>query len=54
VYGVVRTADAVTPMPALVVPFVAITLLYMFLGAIVVWLLYRQIVRVPAAGGAAS
>jgi cytochrome d ubiquinol oxidase subunit I len=51
VYGVVRTAEAVTPMPGLVVPFVAITLLYVFLGGIVVWLLYRQIVRVPAAGG---
>jgi cytochrome d ubiquinol oxidase subunit I len=47
VYGVVKTADAVTPMPGLIVPFVTMTLLYVFLGVIVVWLLYHQIVRVP-------
>ena len=48
IYEVVRTADAVTPMPGLVYPFIAFTLLYCFLGVIVAWLLYRQIVRVPA------
>ncbi len=47
IYGVLRTADAVTPMPGLVVPFVLFTLLYCFLGVIVVWLLYRQIIRSP-------
>ena len=47
IYGVMRTRDAVTPMPGLVVPFVLFTLLYCFLGAIVVLLLYRQIVRSP-------
>ncbi len=47
IYGVLKTADAVTPMPGLVVPFVAFTLLYCFLGVIVAWLLYRQIVRSP-------
>jgi cytochrome d ubiquinol oxidase subunit I len=45
--GVFRTADAVTPMPGLVVPFLLFTLLYCFLGVIVVWLLYRQIIRSP-------
>jgi cytochrome d ubiquinol oxidase subunit I len=45
VYGVLRTRDAVTPMPGLVVPFSAITLLYCGLGAIVVWLLWRQIAK---------
>jgi cytochrome d ubiquinol oxidase subunit I len=45
VYGVLRTADAVTPMPGLVVPFVTFTLLYCLLGVIVAALLYRQIVR---------
>jgi cytochrome d ubiquinol oxidase subunit I len=45
VQGVLRTADAVTPVPGLVVPFVAFTLLYCLLGVIVVVLLYRQIVR---------
>jgi cytochrome d ubiquinol oxidase subunit I len=47
VYGVLRTADAVTPMPGLVYPFLLFTLLYCFLGAIVAWLLYRQIIRSP-------
>jgi cytochrome d ubiquinol oxidase subunit I len=39
-----RTADAVTPMPGLVVPFVIFTALYITLGVIVVVLL-RGIVR---------
>jgi cytochrome d ubiquinol oxidase subunit I len=47
IQGVLRTADAVTPMPGLVVPFLLFTLLYCFLGAIVAWLLYRQIIRSP-------
>jgi len=47
IYGVLKTRDAVTPMPGLVVPFLTFTLLYCFLGVIVVWLLYRQIVRSP-------
>ena len=34
-------------MPGLVVPFVGFTLLYCALGAIVVWMLYRQIIRSP-------
>jgi cytochrome d ubiquinol oxidase subunit I len=46
-YGVLRTAEAVTPMPGLIVPFLGFTLLYCFLGAIVAWLLYRQIIRSP-------
>jgi cytochrome d ubiquinol oxidase subunit I len=45
IYGVLRTADAVTPMPGLVVPFVGFTLLYCFLGLIVAYLLYRQVVK---------
>src|SRR5207249_1920139 len=48
IYGVLKTQDAVTPMPGLVVPFVTFTLLYCFLGVIVVWLLYRYIIRSPA------
>jgi len=42
VYGVLRTADAVTPMPGLVVPFALFTVVYLFLAAIVVVLLRRQ------------
>jgi cytochrome d ubiquinol oxidase subunit I len=47
VYGVLRTAEAVTPMPGLVVPFLFFSLLYCFLGGMVAWLLYRQIIRSP-------
>jgi cytochrome d ubiquinol oxidase subunit I len=47
IYGVMRTADAVTPMPGLVYPFAVFTLLYCFLGVVVAWLLYRQIIRSP-------
>src|SRR5256885_11206905 len=47
IYGVMKTRDAVTPMPGLIVPFLTFTLLYCFLGVIVGWLLYRQILRSP-------
>src|SRR5213594_4183448 len=47
IYGVLKTADAVTPMRGLIVPFLTFTLLYCFLGVIVAWLLYRQIIRSP-------
>ncbi len=45
IQGVMRTADAVSPMPGLVVPFLAFTLLYIGLAVAVVWLLYRQILK---------
>jgi cytochrome d ubiquinol oxidase subunit I len=48
IYGVLRTADAVTPMPGLVVPFVTFTLLYIFLAVVVVWLLLRQVAASPS------
>ncbi len=48
IYGILRTADAVTPMPGLIVPFLAFTTLYIFLGVIVVWLLYKQVMRSPS------
>jgi cytochrome d ubiquinol oxidase subunit I len=44
VYGVMKTKDAVTPMPGLIVPFSLVTLLYCGLGVVVIWLLWRQIV----------
>ncbi len=47
--GILRTRDAVTPMPGIAVPFALFTLLYIGLAAAVAWLLYRQIVRMPAA-----
>jgi cytochrome d ubiquinol oxidase subunit I len=47
IQGVMRTADAVTPMPGLIVPFLFFTALYVALAVAVVWLLYRQIIRSP-------
>jgi cytochrome d ubiquinol oxidase subunit I len=43
IYGILKTADAVTPMPGLQIPFITFTLLYVFLSVMVVWLLFRQI-----------
>jgi cytochrome d ubiquinol oxidase subunit I len=45
--GLVRTADAVTPMPGLVYPMVLFTLLYIGLGVVVV-LVMRSLVREAA------
>ena len=42
-YGILRTRDAVTPMPGLVYPFLAFTGVYLFLAAVVAWLLLRHI-----------
>jgi cytochrome d ubiquinol oxidase subunit I len=47
IHGVMRTAEAVTPMPGLIVPFILFTLLYFFLAAVVVWLLLRQVTASP-------
>jgi cytochrome d ubiquinol oxidase subunit I len=47
IQGVMRTADSVTTMPGLVVPFLAFTLLYLFLAAIVILLLVRQFRQSP-------
>jgi cytochrome d ubiquinol oxidase subunit I len=47
IHGILRTADAVTPMPGLVVPFTAFTLLYLVLAGIVVVLMRRQVFASP-------
>ena len=47
VQGVLLTANAVTPMPGLIVPMVVFTVLYLLLGAIVVTLM-RTLVRESA------
>ena len=47
IYNIMRTADAVTPMPNLVVPFVSFTILYIFLSIIVIVLLRRHIFQSP-------
>jgi cytochrome d ubiquinol oxidase subunit I len=41
--GVMKTADAVTPMPGVRYIFYLITILYLFLSFMAVWLLSRQI-----------
>jgi cytochrome bd ubiquinol oxidase subunit I len=43
VRGLMRTSEAVTPVQSLWVPFVTFTLVYLFLGAMVVFLLVRQV-----------
>ncbi|WP_410477899.1 cytochrome ubiquinol oxidase subunit I [Myxococcus sp. MxC21-1] len=43
VRGVMRTADAVTPVPHLAAPFWTFTAVYLFLGVTVVTLLVRQV-----------
>ena len=47
IQGVLRTADAVTPMPGLIVPFLGFTLLYILLAIAVAWLLRRQVLMAP-------
>ncbi len=47
IYGVTRTTEAVTPMPWLVVPFIAFTGLYVVLAFIVVFLLRRLFLETP-------
>lgn len=42
-----RTADAVTPMPGLVVPFAVFTALYLLLGVVVIVLLRAHVFVVP-------
>jgi len=42
IYRVMRTAEAVTPMPGLVVPFVLFSLMYLFLSFVLIWLMSRQ------------
>jgi cytochrome d ubiquinol oxidase subunit I len=52
VQGVMRTSDAVTPMPGLVAPFVLFTVIYLVLAAVVVALIRRTIVETAPRGGA--
>ncbi len=47
IHGIMRTREAVTPMPGLIVPFTLFSVLYLFLAAIVVWLILRQVARSP-------
>jgi cytochrome d ubiquinol oxidase subunit I len=46
IYGIMRTADAVSPMPGLVIPFLLFSAVYVFLTGVVSWLLWRHIATV--------
>ena len=47
IYGVLKTADAVTPMKGLPIPFVVFTILYIFLAIVVVLLLRNMVQQSP-------
>jgi len=51
VQGVLRTSEAVTPMPGLWIPMATFSLLYVILGGIVVWALYRHIAATAVIAG---
>jgi cytochrome d ubiquinol oxidase subunit I len=51
IYHVMRTNEAVTPMPGLVVPFTVFTVLYVFLALILVVLMRRQFLETAPAPG---
>jgi len=48
IYGIMKTADAVTPMPGIRYSFYLFTAIYLSLAAFVIFMLYRQIKMVPA------
>lgn len=50
VQGFLKTADAVTPMPGLAVPFVLFTLVYVVLALVVIAMLRRTILATAPAG----
>jgi len=52
VRGAMRTRDAVTPFAHLAAPFWTFTLVYVFLGVAVVYLLFRQLRHAPVRVGA--
>jgi cytochrome bd ubiquinol oxidase subunit I len=54
VRDVLTTAESVTPVRGIAVPFVGFLLLYLFLGAVTALLLRRQIARAPRAAGGAG
>ena len=47
IVGYLRTAEAVTPMPGLTIPFIFFAGLYTFLTCIVIWLMWRHVLATP-------
>ena len=54
IYKVMRTSEAVTPMPGLVVPFVVFSAVYLLLAAIVLIVLRRQFVETASGASDAT
>jgi cytochrome d ubiquinol oxidase subunit I len=42
IYGVMKTKDAITPMPGLIFPMLLFTGVYLFLSVVLAWLMRRQ------------
>lgn len=47
IYGIMRTSDAVSPMPGLAIPFYLFSGVYLLLAFILFWLMGRQIKTLP-------
>ncbi|HLH76442.1 MAG TPA: cytochrome ubiquinol oxidase subunit I [Candidatus Binataceae bacterium] len=47
IYGIMRTSSGVTPMPGLIAPFIAITLVYLLLMAVVIQQLWMMTIDSP-------
>jgi len=47
IYGIMKTSDAVTPMPGIAWTFYLFTIVYLSLSVLVIYLLHRQIKVVP-------
>ncbi len=43
IYGIMKTSEAITPMPGLIIPCITFTFIYLFLGSIVYILMLRQL-----------
>jgi cytochrome d ubiquinol oxidase subunit I len=54
VWGVMRTAESVTSVPDLAIPFWGFVALYLFLGAVTATLLRRQIAHAPHTPGSGA
>lgn len=48
IYGIMKTEDALSPMPGLQYSFYMITALYLLLTVIVTWLMHRQIITLSS------
>ncbi len=47
IYGIMRTAEALTPMHGLTVTLLSFSLLYLFLAVIVIWLMLQKVSQSP-------